>query len=373
MSATHNSSLRGLSEDCEINHHVAMMATSSNRGRFVMVAIVITSILILIGYRNSQQDGWTNSRLRLAQIALECRIFELNPEDRMAIQERAKKCLDGDVERVNLAGKWAAKRRLRDEDMIKQRIHILEEIQVDRIYTMQIPFLNVHFDVNDLGLLSGITLNVLVAMLLFALSREHENLFLALWKVRDYQKIEYPEEDASIDSETPEKADCKAAAATAEGTKPDLKEIEKEIDRYGASKANLLYHCLAMGQTFCKPPTLARWNKRLMGNLLAKVLMFLPFAVQALFTLYDWDTREFGLLLNQGSTKIVLAVESLSLLTLLALCSGCVIYWHSMEKRWRTTFFRINPSIKADIAPPAWIYWVSILESSQRIRRTRRR
>src|SRR5207244_3239164 len=86
------------------------------------------------------------------------------------------------------------------------------------------PIPGVSIDINDLGLLSGIALCLLMTIVLVCVAREHENVFLSLYKVR------------MICSE------------------------EQEACSIGDSRANLLYHALAMTQVHNSPPTLARWH-----------------------------------------------------------------------------------------------------------------
>ncbi len=88
------------------------------------------------------------------------------------------------------------------------------------------PIPGVSIDVNDLGVVGGVALVLLTSILVFCVMREHENLYLALYKVR--RLCDVPDQDHT----------------------------------HGESAANLLYHRLVMGQVLSSPPTLAQWKHR---------------------------------------------------------------------------------------------------------------
>src|SRR4051794_11187422 len=239
-------SLINLIDDHEVTCYTNAFVASSDRVRYVIVAITIASILIFVGYRNSSSEGWANSRLGLARTALINNVWLLKPGKAMGQIENARR--------------WAELKGIRSTEDARDQVRLFDQERLEHVLQLQMPILGIRFDVNDLGFLGGTALAVLMLMLAFAISRQYENLFLSLWKVRSICDRESRKDD-------------------------------------GQSKANLIYHTLAMAQHFNKPPTLARWERQPWNNL-SRLLLLLPITAQGLMLWNDWQTREVGQMLN---------------------------------------------------------------------------
>src|SRR5262249_50223730 len=146
----------------------------------------------------------------------------------------------------------------------------------------QVPVVGIRFDVNDLGMLGGITLSVLLMWAYYSLYHHANNLKLAF--------------------------------GFAEKTG------EKDLDEKGRNR--LLYHTyqnLAMHQVFTIPPRPVSIRvaepyrlKRLIRKA-PKLLFLLPLIVQGGVVLYDLLTTPIGDQLNHKATMTVLVAEWLSL------------------------------------------------------------
>jgi hypothetical protein len=301
-----------IAEDFELGQHVHAFKSASDRVRYFLVTIAVACILIFAGYRNSHPDGWTNSRVKLARIALKNEVW--NPA---ALRPKT----EDDPALVKLASDWAFRRSLGSKAELQGHLGRLEEIQLENVYIMRMPFLGIGFDINDLGIFSALGLSLLMLMLLFSMSRQHQNLFLCLWKVRQL------------------------CARDAEHGK-------------GQSKANLLYHSLAMAQLFTKPPTLARWRKNAFAGL-PKLLFLMPLFMQGLLLFHDIETIDFGLSINPKATVIGLIFEGLSVAFIAGCTLVCWLYSRAADQRWRSAFFAVNPGYK-DKPQPSWAQWMKI-------------
>jgi hypothetical protein len=291
--------------DAEIPLHVDAFIKASNLVRYATITIVIASILLFVGYHNSDSESWFNSRLNLAYIALHEQVWLHKP---------------GELhDQTELARQWAARRHYTNGEEIKEHIKTLEEARTNHLLLLEGPFFGIVHDVNDLGFFGSIALTVLMLMLTFAMSRQHENLYLTLWRVRRVWDAEGRREAAT-------------------------------------SHANLIYHTLAMSQQFSQPPTLARWKPGILRNV-SKLLLLTPLIVQ-FFCLYrDWMTRDLGLIVNPSATWLSLWIQIIALLLVIVLASSCFLYSRSNDKRWSDTFSRINPSI-VNLPQPSWLEWV---------------
>lgn len=148
----------------------------------------------------------------------------------------------------------------------------------------------------------------------------HENLFLALWKIR---RVFDP---------------------------------EKKED--GQSLANLLYHALAMAELFSTPPSLARWRWR-GGFTLFSIVVFIPFVLQCFILVHDLVTIDYGLLISKSMAISSISIQAICVLVVLLLATCCFIYSRSMDIQWAGTFNYINPSFEK-YPQPSWWEWVRL-------------
>jgi hypothetical protein len=200
----------------------------------------------------------------------------------------------------------------------------IEKQRVSELLLINIPFLGIHFDINDLGAFSGIGLAIICFTLCFAMARQHENLYLSLWKVR--------------------------RIADREGRYND-----------GESTANFLYHALAMAQVFTRPPTLARWRPRGIGRIAMRVLLFLPVLIQGLIIFRNIRSIESAWRLNPRATILSMAIQVPMLIVILVCILASCFYSRAGDLRWRETFFAINPGLLSLKGSPL-LEWLKISE-----------
>ncbi len=287
-----------MTSDAEVQHYVSVFVTSSNRVRHAILTITTVAILMFICFKNTVPGNWTDSRLKLARTARDCRSWE---------PDAVARCPGNSL--VPRAVRWVNDRGLRSEQAVEERIAEIEKLRVERITTLSVPAIGVAFDVNDTGFFGSIALTILMIMLFFAMARQHENLVLALWKVRQIMKTE-------------------------PGT-----------HLQGESRSNLIYHVLAMSQHFSRPPTLAHWRKRRATASLTNVLVFIPLMVQIILLSHDLHTQDLGMLFSPTWTVVSLTTQVCASLIILFLTVRCVAYSTSNAKRWTSTFFKINPDL----------------------------
>src|SRR5438477_3367966 len=193
-----------LYEHLELAHYVEIFRGSADRVRYVIFVIIVFSIVILVAQWNTTDLSWVPQRYRKLNELYDAvrRMPEPAADERVRKQTRA---------------------RFLSRDDLKENLSEYRKLRVEHVFLVQMPGMGATFDINDLGLFSGITYVLLLLLLLFSLMREHENLYLALFKVRRLH-------------DRP-------------GTIAD-----------GESTANYLYHSLAMSQVLSSPPTLAQWR-----------------------------------------------------------------------------------------------------------------
>jgi hypothetical protein len=288
-----------LGRDLQAQWYVEAFRSTSARVRYACVVILVVIGVTLAGLWNTLGTNAFRARLDLTRgafiLAEEC-LAEPSEEARLACREEAS----------------AANRVFRllhgNRTLLQARLQALEESYADRVLLMDVPVLGPAFDLNDLGMFSGVVLVIVLVYLTVSIDHQYQTLVLGLWKVGDLTGRS-PRND------------------------PD-------------SDANLLYHALAMVPILTVPPTLYRWHPQALGRSL-RIFFFLPFAVHALVVLSNLATLQIGRSYRPGFPALGIPIQIASSLILLVLAVVCCRYAWASERRWKEAFFDINPGLKA--------------------------
>ena len=73
-----------MTEDFEFGQYVHALTTSSNRVRYLIFGIVVTTVVVFAGYRHAQEKGWTMSRVDLMRQALQFKVWEPEVQKELA-------------------------------------------------------------------------------------------------------------------------------------------------------------------------------------------------------------------------------------------------------------------------------------------------
>ena len=183
------------------------------------------------------------------------------------------------------------------------------------------PLPGVSIDVNDVGIFGGAALIMLMLVLLVCLMREHENLYLALYKVRQLARLDGHE--------------------------------------HGTSEANLLYHALVMSQVLASPPTLARWHNRGFLRHFGPIYLT-PVVVYVWVVVKNEATVERAKVYVTAETverfmRVQWAIAAvLAVMTVLAILNS-----RAMSKRWESAFRSINP-VRRRLPQMSLFEWLKI-------------
>ncbi|HWM93973.1 MAG TPA: hypothetical protein VN493_24660 [Thermoanaerobaculia bacterium] len=331
-----------MTEDFELGHYVHALEASSNRIRYLIFALIVVTLIVFVAFRQGKGRGWTNSRAKLMREAVAAKVWE------PGVQKNLTNCM-GVLEKVQQRPDYAANRKaferevsnwwgfedckkfnyvvsmmgLNTQKAVEGWLDDIEEARIENVFIMRMPFLGTPFDVNDLGIFSGLTFMVLLLTLLFASARQYENLYLSLWKVR---------------------------------------ELAREEDGHDAhGRANLLYHALSMTQLFTTPPSLARW-KTSGSDYIPKVLLVLPLLMQAWVVYNDRLTDNLAISLNETALLWGRRIEHTSLALIFIATVGCILYGIASDRQWKKAFFIVNPLYRRKIQP-RWLEWMSLCRS----------
>jgi hypothetical protein len=292
--------------DSELGQYVDAFRLSSTRSRVALYVVVIATALM--GVTNYNVQPWSLPRQRL-RTWFEYKIWEAKPATPttppaiVAQPVIPDKIMGGDARLLQAA---------RDE---------FEKQFVARSVFTSSPIPGVSIDVNDLGILGGSALTLLMLVLLVCLMREHENLYLALYKVRQFARDQNHE--------------------------------------HGSSEANLLYHALVMSQVLASPPTLARWRNR--GTLRHFGFIYiLPLATYLWVICTNYRSLPIAAIyVGEASARRFMTVQYgiasvLFIVTVLSLLNSS-----AMAARWITAFRAINP-VRERLPQMSFIEWLRI-------------
>jgi hypothetical protein len=281
----------------DTDQYVNALRSSSDRARYALYAVIVATVLIFVVNHNVQKDSWPRRRL-------DTWYSYARADGSAGRRKLPEEIANGDPERL---------KALREE--------YVKQFAARSIFNAS-PLPGVSIDVNDLGWMGGLTLSILMLFLVLSISKEHENLHLALYKVR-----------------------LLAAHSDPSGTRAD-------------SRANLLYHALAMTQVLNSPPSLARWHRQSAFNV-PRLIFIIPFFVYAVIVKNEAETSYVSYIYNVKDATVVIILEIL--LTACIFFLGLLAWLHSsaMSARWTRAFYRVNPSHEA-VARPRLSEWLQI-------------
>jgi hypothetical protein len=341
----------------QLNEYVQAFRASSDRARYVIFITTAVSLLMLIAAWNYHRWSWSR---RATDKYYEYRAEEQQGRRRQLLKAAASRNqIDAILTRLqttSIAPADAAELRqaVLEAERV-QRSETIDEALATRLSAKQwgdhqeslewyqgqaaefysrgifvpVPGLGASLHVNDMAIIGGLVLLALTALLWVSLIRQHENLYLSLFKI-------------------------------------DLiRTLEGKSARKGDSLSNLLYHSLAMGQVLSHPPTLARWNTRIRQRIVhfcgSFVVYFLPGVVHGGIVVQNILSRERAYRVWREYTYLRLGVQVLLAILILTFCALAFTYARSCERRWRKAFFQINRSLRR-IEQRPWAEWVGLSE-----------
>lgn len=280
----------------DVQDYLDATSDASKRTRTVTIILVVASIVVWVGLLNSLQGHWMLRRMvNLADIHGEYTESKLG-----AYPDSTK------------FGNLATYRRAVElyEERYRDLCAAISRAYVENSLIIRVPFLGISVDVNDLGLLGGTSLLIILGCFRFCLSREIDNLKLSF------------EEAERLD------------------------------------KLSEFYHLLAMRQVFTIPTT--RHIKRTNFLLVTpKLICWLPLGVHLLVVANDvWKTAWIGDTLNHLRFKILMGIEIiLTFLLLLAtlmvirrlkrLDAVWNVWWHKVQLAPANGFTSADPLLRA--------------------------
>ena len=285
---------------------------SSDRARSVLLFLQVACIIIFMATWHETKFNWTVARLRTAQAAA----FYLDCLDHAHPEGSAPSDADFSHDNCHLLSQPDGKSvyaGIDFDDVVRyirywkltpaqarREVQILQQSLVDRSMNVSVPLLGFSFDINDLSLLGGLSLLLLMVWFYFSLRREERNLRI-LFDGR---------------------------------TTTELKSI---------------YRLASMTQVMTIPPDPAGRHvaSRTVLNALVGLLYLLPCLLQAWVLCLDWSTLPIGNEVNHSLVPWEFRLGCILCLCIAGLTWACVSCTVQTDRHWR------KARTALDLAPQA--------------------
>lgn len=368
---------------------------ASGRTRFITIVMVVASVLVLVSVLNSADNGWITARLNkladktsdytVEKFPLLCKCDKLvEAYQIMRCQKLEKleenKILMGEVTQIDeqlKAFKDEYFVNINQQELIKRREAIcgeernklrtlyeaLQKSAAETKYTVRVPFFGVAFDINDIALLGGLSLWIILILLRLSLRTQILSLRIAFKKARESGQEDDFYEILAV------RQTFIFPPLRDENQKPFYGWIEQvwrrpigKIYHYPRGKLLKWLKVLKTGvmklfkikeelmaatshlQTVNKEGPLAPnpndnpeiWqaNRNITLRIVPQALSLLPFFIFVLQFVHDMKTLGYGNELSPFRTRWLVISSSFLLLNILVLGLWCITKWNELDKLW---------------------------------------
>jgi hypothetical protein len=308
--------------------YVEALGASATRCRRILVVLAVASVLFFVAFWNSREDAWLSLRIRIAQACLREQAYLADKPEPKEAQALAH-FLDLRAFMV-AAGLFDAgvtddeRRALLEADVQEYR-----KLKKDHVVLVNTPLILTVFDINDLGIIAGITFSLLLLGYWFSVTRERDTLVHAFDGCRLLYKSSTPSEL-----------------------------VRKRT-----------YAMLSTSQVLNVPnPSLVDASGRrdqpsIVKKYLAKLLVTPPMLIQMAIMWNDQATLKYGLTLGQRQTSITLMIEGALLFAILVLTILCTMVSVDITRRWDDEFDAAHETRPPQ--PPVHSPWTSAVAAAE--------
>jgi hypothetical protein len=312
------------SDSLSIGDYLEAATDASKRARFVTIAIVVASVLVLVSVLNSWDASWMRLRrdalhnrtdYTLKKFPLLCRC-----EKEIDININQKLCNDLKSERrIVFYDKLSSEEQsnLCKEEIVELQSFIaaIDGSAAGTMYTVHVPFFGVVFDINDVGILAGLGLLVLLVLLRLALRSQIVSMRIGFRAAFERDK---------------EEAFYHVLAARQVFIFPRLRHAEQQVVRMQGWIEAFWQSLKISGQ----PKDEWHANRNTALRLVPQFLSLLPGIIYSLEFWNDLHSRTFGYDLSKPRTQAQLLFEGFLMFLILVFGVWCITKWNELDKLW---------------------------------------
>jgi hypothetical protein len=163
-----------INSNFNLKEYVEASTDAASRTRIVTIILVVATVLVGLGYYNSLESSWPHYRVRHA-----FDFSEANLEKQKALIG-VHPDPNGDIPSAD-------QKKIEDYQRRTQEIALKE--YYDHVLVVTAPFFGISFDVNDLGLVGGLALIIILLLMRYSLSREIKNLNLSFREATEHDQL----------------------------------------------------------------------------------------------------------------------------------------------------------------------------------------
>lgn len=264
----------------KLKPYIDAFMVASDRTRRIYLIILGFSGVMLAAFLNSAEFSWNQKELRRARLMYVFVETTIDPSHAYfgSLQP----------EQEDTAKTYLESKGIRTLEQAKIALNAAERKVSDRSL-VQIPLLGLSFHINDLGLVVGVSMLVLLALLKYSLTRESENLDLAMRKAHEFS-------------------------------------LEK-----------VAYELLSTGEVLHRPELLEGKKRSILRRPLVDasvIIIFVPVISYALITAHDFSTRRSGYLYTHNYTNFIVWFEHVVLALMVFLVLSCYVIVRDTRLLW---------------------------------------
>jgi len=328
-----NQNLKNPPHNSVVEHYLNAINEASHRSRITLLILVTASVLAFAGFWNSMKYSWLRKRIEIAKVANDWFLFhddsdslgksstqdslflskiyyfnslkdttaklpygvdlrippgikqEMNNNDSIRLSQILNNIIK-DTLLVVQASKFLNNRNINSKRELINLLKSWEKTELENVYLIRVPFFGVTFDINDLGIWSGIAFIIILFMFRFSLAREVKN----------------------------------------------VKYVFKIAKRFNVLET--YYDLMSMYQVFTVPSSKDNDKIKFVGKL-PKYLFSLPFLVYSSVSINDIVTYMAGLSISASNTYITIGVSFILLLIIFKSTCSCYKIWNEMNNEWK--------------------------------------
>jgi hypothetical protein len=276
----------------KLEHYMRACSDASTRSRYLIFLLAITSVLAFSSYWNSRQDSWPRLRYATVTRAMEFTYPDTGSKYSLIINnprviDSIKRYIDG--------------AKLHSIDKMKEVRNLYQEMKKES-YMVRIPILGISFDINDLGIITGLTYLALLLLLAFVIEREKDNIELTFAQATQCQLLP------------------------------------------------LCYDRMSMSQVLTIPFALRKKAAKIdyAVQWIPKAFLLPPVFIQWLIYIHDYATKEWGYYFSVAKTNTLFTFTFILSALITIISAFCIWQENHIDRIWKKAYKNAKSEIETD-------------------------
>jgi hypothetical protein len=141
------------------------LSSANKASKSLLISLSLVSLFIFISVWNSSQYGWIDSRLKIHQNMLEHKEYLLDFEKPYSEDVKNNPSIKNQIDHLRIY----YKKHNYDESLLYSNYNRFKDLEANNVLMINLPIVNKYMDVNDLSILGGLILFVLIYLFYYSL------------------------------------------------------------------------------------------------------------------------------------------------------------------------------------------------------------